>query len=173
MIKGFLQIWNLFFLSSAFQGVEGGLIGCLRNFRASSRPAGDPSYIEGTEPCSSKVESGAFFALEGGYIKAGQYIKYHDISTTKNQSTLSIEMTVESFRVGLDIDIGMEIKPRSTSGILMSVHGRRDFLLLQMVNGALIFSVDNGRGPIVATYIPPHEHSLCDGKWHTVQGIFD
>lgn len=78
---------------------------------------------------------------------------------------------VENFRVGLDIDISMEIKPRGTSGILMSVHGRRDFLLLQMVNGALIFSVDNGRGPIVATYIPPHEHHMCDGKWHYVQGM--
>ena len=53
----------------------------------------------------------------------------------------------------------------------MSVHGRRDFLLLQMVNGALIFSVDNGRGPIVATYVAPHEHHLCDGKWHFVQGM--
>jgi len=53
----------------------------------------------------------------------------------------------------------------------MSVHGRRDFLLLQMVNGALIFSVDNGRGPIVATYISPEEHHLCDGKWHYIQGM--
>ena len=78
---------------------------------------------------------------------------------------------MENFRVGLDINIAMEIKPRSTSGILMSVHGRRDFLLLQMVNGALIFSVDNGRGPIVATYIPPQEHHLCDGKWHYIQAI--
>ena len=57
---------------STFQGVEGGLIGCLKNFRASSRPTGEPTYIEGTEPCSSKVESGSFFALEGGYIKAGK-----------------------------------------------------------------------------------------------------
>lgn len=53
------------------QGIEGGLIGCLRNFRASSRPVGDPTYTEGTEPCSAKVESGSFFAADGGYIKAG------------------------------------------------------------------------------------------------------
>lgn len=64
----------------------------------------------------------------------------------------------------------MEIKPRSTSGILMSVHGRRDHLILQLVDGELIFSVDNGRGPILAKYTPPHDHHLCDGKWHYIQG---
>ena len=52
----------------------------------------------------------------------------------------------------------------------MSVHGRRDYLILQMVNGTLVFSVDNGRGPIVATFNPPYEHHMCDGKWHSIQG---
>jgi len=130
------------------QGVDTGLIGCLRNFRADSRPVGKPDYQEGTEPCSLKVEGGSFFALQGGYIKA-----------------------MDNFRVGLDIDIRFEIKPRSTSGILVSVHGRRDYLLLQMVNGTMIFSVDNGRGAIVATHIPQSEHKLCNGKWHFIQAI--
>lgn len=134
--------------SRNFEGVGGGLIGCLRNFRVESRPVGDPDYREGTEPCSLKVESGSFFALQGGHIKA-----------------------VENFRVGLDIDIRFEMKPRSTSGILVSVHGRRDYLLLQMVNGTMIFSVDNGRGAIVATHIPQNEHTMCNGKWHSIQAI--
>lgn len=115
--------------------------------RANERPVIDLTYSEGTEPCSSKVESGSFFSLAGGYIKAE-----------------------ETFRVGLDIDISMEIKPRSTSGILMSVHGRRDFLILQMINGSLIFSVDNGRGPIIAKFTPQHQHHMCDGQWHYIQG---
>ena len=73
--------------------------------------------------------------------------------------------------MGLGVTISMEIKPRSSSGILMSVHGRRrDFLLLQMVNGSLIFSVDNGGGPIVSTYSPLEENDLRDGKWHYIQG---
>ena len=54
------------------KGVDGGLVGCMRNFRANSRPVGDPSYTEGVEPCSSKVESGSFFALDKGFIKAGK-----------------------------------------------------------------------------------------------------
>jgi laminin alpha 3/5 len=75
-----------------------------------------------------------------------------------------------SFRVGVVIDIKLDIRPRKTSGVLMSVHGRRDFLLLQMVNGVLKFSVDNGKGAISAQYTPPHEHYFCDGHWHTIQG---
>jgi len=75
-----------------------------------------------------------------------------------------------SFRVGVVIDIKLDIRPRKTSGVLMSVHGRRDFLLLQMVNGVLKFSVDNGKGAISAQYTPPHEYYFCDGQWHTIQG---
>lgn len=76
-----------------------------------------------------------------------------------------------SFRVGVVIDIKLDIRPRKTSGVLLSVHGRRDFLLLQMVNGVLKFSVDNGKGAISAQYTPPHEHYFCDGNWHTIQGM--
>ena len=75
-----------------------------------------------------------------------------------------------SFRVGVVIDIKLDIRPRRASGVLMSVHGRRDFLLLQMVNGVLKFSVDNGKGAISAQYTPPHEYYFCDGHWHTIQG---
>jgi hypothetical protein len=75
-----------------------------------------------------------------------------------------------NFRVGVKIDIKLDIRPRKTSGVLMSVHGRRDYLLLQMVDGVLKFSVDNGKGAIAAHYTPPHEHYICDGHWHSVQG---
>ena len=75
-----------------------------------------------------------------------------------------------TFRVGVAIDIKLDIRPRKTSGVLMSVHGRRDFLLLQMVDGYLKFSVDNGKGAISAQYTPPHEHYFCDGHWHSIQG---
>jgi len=82
----------------------------------------------------------------------------------------ALSFTDPSFRVGVVIDIKLDIRPRKTSGVLISVHGRRDFLVLQMVNGVLKFSVDNGKGAISAKYTPPHEHYFCDGHWHTIQG---
>ena len=38
--------------------------------------------------------------------------------------------------VDLDLDINLEIKPRSQNGVIFSVIGdQRDFLVLQMMNG--------------------------------------
>lgn len=54
----------------------------------------------------------------------------------------------------------------------MAVHGRRDYLVLEMTNGHLKLAMDNGKGPVVATYFPPgnDSYSLCDGQWHEIQG---
>lgn len=46
----------------------------------------------------------------------------------------------DNFRVGLDKDVYLEIKPRTLSGVLLSVHNRKkDFMVLQMVNGTVNF----------------------------------
>ena len=65
----------------------------------------------------------------------------------------------------------MDIKPRSTSGVLLAVHGKRDYLLLQMVDGVIKFTVDNGKGPITSSFKPPKDEFLfCDGNWHQIHG---
>lgn len=78
----------------------------------------------------------------------------------------------DKFRVGLEIDIKLDIKPRNVSGLLVSVHARKDYLVLQMINGQIKFSVDNGKGEISTAYNPPMPHYFCDGEWHNIQGTF-
>ena len=47
-----------------------------------------------------------------------------------------LTFTVESFKVGLDLVINLEIRPRVLSGVLLSVISQRgDYLILEMVNG--------------------------------------
>ena len=72
------------------------------------------------------------------------------------------------YSVGRVFEMTMEIKPRTVNGVLVSVHGRRDFVLLQLKNGSLELSVDNGRGIFTTTYTPSFQMSFCDGKWHSV-----
>ena len=45
--------------------------------------------------------------------------------------------TEDVFNVGNDITLSLEVRPRSLTGVLLSVHADNDgdFLLLQMVNG--------------------------------------
>lgn len=76
----------------------------------------------------------------------------------------------QRFSVGRVFEMKMDIKPRKNNGVIMSVHGRRDFVLLQLRNGSVELTVDNGKGEIVNRYTPPSPWSICDGKWHTIQG---
>ncbi|KAG8311897.1 hypothetical protein J6590_034486 [Homalodisca vitripennis] len=132
---------NLMGLNNTFEG-------CLKDFTLNDKPVISPSKSIGVIPCSDNVEAGAFFSAAGGYIKFS-----------------------DRFRVGVEIDIKLEIKPRDLSGVLVSVHSKRDYLLLQMVDGTVRFSVDNGKGEIWAAYTPPTPHYFCDGQWHNIQAV--
>lgn len=72
-----------------------------------------------------------------------------------------------------EIEITMDIKPRSIDGILMSVQtSKKNFLILELRNGSISFSVDAGKGPISASFTPASPHFLCDGAWHSIKGTF-
>jgi len=134
-----------------------GFIGCLRNLKyENTRNGRTRMKALGTRwqtnnqviPCSEKVEPGFFFGPNGGWIRAEP-----------------------TFRVGLDFDITMMIKPRNLTGILTAVRGRRDYLILAMDDGAIKFTVDNGRGPISAVYAPDDKHAFCNGEWHEIHAV--
>lgn len=64
----------------------------------------------------------------------------------------------------------MDVKPRSTSGHLLSVHGKKDYLVLEMINGTIKFLVKTQKGLIETSYEPTKPNSLCDGHWHNIRG---
>ena len=66
----------------------------------------------------------------------------------------------------------MQIKPRNISGLLLAIQGRRDYLILQMIDGTMTFTVDNGRGPITAVFKPSNQFQFCDGQWHEIHGMY-
>ena len=43
-------------------------------------------------------------------------------------------------------------------------------MALQMIDGTLTFTVNNGREPITAVFKPDDVFSFCDGQWHEVHG---
>ncbi len=77
-----------------------GFVGCLRKFRLRDSEIGKWSKNNraGVIPCSKKVEPGYFFGTGGGHLHA-----------------------FKRFRVGLDFDITMQIKPRNISGLLLAI----------------------------------------------------
>ncbi len=39
-----------------------------------------------------------------------------------------------------------------------------------MVDGAIQFTVDNGRGPITSLFKPENQFQFCNGDWHEIHG---
>ncbi|ROT69802.1 putative laminin A chain [Penaeus vannamei] len=123
--------------------------GCLRIMRMNNQRLSGEHQAFGLNRCSENVEPGIFF---------GEGLRAHVILRQR-------------FSVGRVFEMKMDIKPRKNNGVIMSVHGRRDFVLLQLRNGSVELTVDNGKGEIVNRYTPPSPWSICDGKWHTIQVI--
>lgn len=76
----------------------------------------------------------------------------------------------DSFEVGKEIKISIDIKPRRPTGLLLSVHGRRDYLVLELLENEVLVNVENGRGPFHASFKLGNDVSICDGNWHTIVG---
>ncbi|XP_029655372.1 laminin subunit alpha [Octopus sinensis] len=120
-------------------------IGCLKNIKFSKKKiTEDQSKSFNVEPCSGMAEFGTFFI--DGYVKL--FDKYH---------------------IGTDLKVTMEVKPRSMSGVLFAVHGTEDFMLVQIVNGVVQLSFDNGMGIISTVSQPGRNNQICNGQWHRIK----
>merc|ERR1712228_122520 len=124
----------------------------MRDFKQSGRRLDnkDPPVEIGTSLCSGDTEDGTFFGSNGGYIKL-----------------------LPSYRVGLDLIIKFAMKPRTMDGVILAIQSARnpDFLMLQMQDGNLIFSANNGAGEILTKYEPEAKNYLCDGNWHEIMAV--
>ncbi|KAF2360979.1 Laminin G domain [Trinorchestia longiramus] len=139
------SIWEL--VKSNTERVELSFTGCLKAFRMSNTRVDDIENMNSVSRCSDDVERGVFFGL-------GK--RSHIILRSR-------------FSVGHQFQLTMEVKPRVNNAVIMSIHGRRDFLLLQLSNGSFEFSADNGRGIIKAAIAPIDPYAFCDGNWHRLE----
>uniref|UniRef100_I3JEL5 Laminin subunit alpha-2 n=1 Tax=Oreochromis niloticus TaxID=8128 RepID=I3JEL5_ORENI len=103
-------------------------------------------------PTSSHMVGRCFVATETGtYFEGTGFLK-----------------AVSSYRVGLDVSIALEFRTSRTSGVLLAVSNQgNDGLGLEIVDGKLLFHVDNGAGRFTAVRVPQGE-GFCDGQWHSV-----
>jgi len=100
------------------------------------------------DPVMSECVSanGSFFGHEGGRIKAFPRIN-----------------------VGEQININMAIKPQNLTGLLVGVRGPKDYVILEMVNGRVVFRVENGKGEIITSQ--KLNTQLNDGNFHKINAI--
>ncbi|XP_047345121.1 laminin subunit alpha isoform X1 [Vespa velutina] len=141
---------ELFSATQSRIGLSTMFSGCLSNFMMNGQSVGEPTMKVGVIPCSKRIEPGLFFFPGNGS---------------------NLFKAMDRFTVGRTMDIQMDIKPRTTSGHLLSVHGKRDYLVLEMINGTVKFLVKTTKGSIETSFEPSKSNSLCDGNWHNVRAV--
>lgn len=139
--------------------------GCIRNFKMVGGPVSSKAGATGRSetvledfkldmaaPTSSHMVGRCFVATETGtYFDGTGFLK-----------------AVSSYRVGLDVSIAFEFRTSRTNGVLLAISNQgNDGLGLEIVQGKLLFHVDNGAGRITAEHQPEGE-GFCDGQWHAV-----
>uniref|UniRef100_A0A8C8SRY5 Laminin subunit alpha-4 n=1 Tax=Pelusios castaneus TaxID=367368 RepID=A0A8C8SRY5_9SAUR len=124
--------------------------GCLSNLQLNGRPITSASQTFSVTPCfEGPSEAGTYFSSEGGYV-----------------------ILDESFSLGLKFEVIFEIRPRSSSGILMHGHSvNGEYLNMHMKEGQVIVKLNNGIRDFSTSVTP--KQSLCDGMWHRIAVIRD
>uniref|UniRef100_A0A4W6BWC7 Laminin subunit alpha 2 n=1 Tax=Lates calcarifer TaxID=8187 RepID=A0A4W6BWC7_LATCA len=123
--------------------------GCIRNLKMAVI---EDFKLDMATPTSSYMVGKCFVATETGtYFDGTGFLK-----------------AVSSYRVGLDVLIELEFRTSRTNGVLLAISNQaNDGLGLELVQGKLLFHVDNGAGRITAEHMPEGE-GFCDGQWHAV-----
>ncbi|KAK5624087.1 hypothetical protein CRENBAI_015003 [Crenichthys baileyi] len=126
----------------------GGFIGCFRDLKLNAVPAGNPAYSQGAVPCfQNPLQPGAYFSGQGGHME-----------------------TDDSLVLGRDLEIQLEVRPASDSGLLLYAGtSSNQFLSLVLSQGEVIVSVNSGKGEFSTSLMP--EKPLCNRRWHTITAV--
>ncbi|XP_070695085.1 laminin subunit alpha-5 [Pempheris klunzingeri] len=124
---------------------SGGFVGCVKDLMLGEAPAGSPAHSQGAVPCfQDPLQPGAYFSGQGGHIAID-----------------------ESLVLGRDLEIQLEVRPVSDSGLLLHAGtSPGQHLSLVLSQGEVTVSVNSGKGEFSTSFSP--EEPLCNGRWHTI-----
>ncbi|XP_037396843.1 laminin subunit alpha-5 isoform X2 [Pygocentrus nattereri] len=131
-------------LPSDHRAAAPGFVGCIRDVKLNEVFL-SPSHSVGVVPCYQEpLQPGVYFSAQGG--------------------RLAID---ESLVLGQELELELEVRPVSDSGLLLHAGGRASQQLSVYLNqGTVTVLVNGGDGEVSVSLTP--EDSLCDGNWHTV-----
>ncbi|XP_078073116.1 laminin subunit alpha-1 [Mustelus asterias] len=76
----------------------------------------------------------------------------------------------EGYKVRSDVVVTFEFRSTSRNSVLLGISSAKvDAIGLEMVNGKVLFHVNNGAGRITARYEPKDSNQLCNGQWHKLR----
>ncbi|XP_062236101.1 laminin subunit alpha-1 [Platichthys flesus] len=129
--------------SSRRINVSSSLQGCIRSvsLNGAMLDLTKPAAQDNVTSCFTKDQTGSY--LNG----SGYAILMHD-----------------GYKVGSDVSVSLEFRTSQSEGVFLGISSAKvDAIGLEMVNGQVVFNVNNGAGRVSVRSIG---HGLCDGQWH-------
>ncbi|XP_037870167.2 laminin subunit alpha [Bombyx mori] len=139
-------------ISKIFDNFYQPFMGCLKGLLMNGQQVTRIGNAVNALRCVDNIEDGVYF--EASNNTHSNYLKL-----------------LENFKVGDEVSISMEVRPRNTTGLLLSVHGKKDYMVLELLDSEVVANVENGNGPFRATYKLSNKHYLCDGNWHKIHVV--
>uniref|UniRef100_A0A4W6EDC8 Laminin subunit alpha-1 n=1 Tax=Lates calcarifer TaxID=8187 RepID=A0A4W6EDC8_LATCA len=111
-------------------------------------------------------------SLNGAMLDLTEPASQHDVTScfTKDQtgsyfhgSGYAILMH-DGYKVGSDVSVSLEFRTSLSEGVFLGISSAKvDAIGLEMINGQVVFNVNNGAGRVSVRSIG---QVLCDGRWH-------
>uniref|UniRef100_UPI003AABA75E laminin subunit alpha-1-like n=1 Tax=Centroberyx gerrardi TaxID=166262 RepID=UPI003AABA75E len=111
-------------------------------------------------------------SLNGVKLDLSSPSSQHDITSCfTNQQTGSYfngsgyaVLMRDGYKVGSDMSVSLEFRTSQSDAVLLGISSAKvDAIGLEMINGQVVFHVNNGAGRVSVLSVG---HMLCDGRWH-------
>ncbi|XP_074549755.1 laminin subunit alpha-1 [Halichoeres trimaculatus] len=111
-------------------------------------------------------------SLNGAKLDLSQPTSRHDVTSCfTNDQTGSFfngsgyaALARDGYKVGSDLSVSLEFRTSQSEGVFLGISSAKvDAIGLEMINGQMVFNVNNGAGRVTVRSIG---HMLCDGQWH-------
>ncbi|XP_053198733.1 laminin subunit alpha-1 [Scomber japonicus] len=111
-------------------------------------------------------------SLNGAMLDLSKPASQHDVTSCfiKDQTGSYFngsgfaEIMHDGFKVGSDVSVSLEFRTSQSDGVFLGVSSAKvDAIGLELINGQVVFNVNNGAGRVSVRSIG---RLLCDGRWH-------
>ncbi|XP_069033643.1 laminin subunit alpha-1 [Embiotoca jacksoni] len=111
-------------------------------------------------------------SLNNAMLDLSKPASRHDVTScfTKEQTgsyfngSGHAELMHDGYKVGSDMSVSLEFRTSQSEGVFLGVSSAKvDAVGLEMINGQVVFNVNNGAGRVS---VRSFGQMLCDGRWH-------
>ncbi|XP_076577630.1 laminin subunit alpha-1 [Chaetodon auriga] len=111
-------------------------------------------------------------SLNGAMLDLSKPASQHDVTSCFTNDQMGsyfngsgyAALMRDGYKVGSDVSVSLEFRTSQSEGVFLGISSAKvDAIGLEMINGQVVFNVNNGAGRVSVRSVG---QMLCDGRWH-------